>query len=80
MSNENKSVFRVIREKGVAKVAVALLAASLLAGLSFPPGPTAPALAYPPGPGAPVASLAYPPGPGAPALAFPPGPTAPTKA
>ncbi len=43
MSNENKSVFRVIREKGVAKVGVALLAASLLAGIAFPPGPSAPA-------------------------------------
>jgi hypothetical protein len=88
MSNENKSVFRVIREKGVAKVAVALLAASLLAGIAWPPGPGAPGLAYPPGPSAPAAlafppgpGIAYPPGPTAPAaLAFPPGPTAPAKA
>jgi hypothetical protein len=65
MSNENKSVFRVIREKGVAKVAVALLAASLLAGIAYPPGPSAPAFAdVPLGPG-----LAYPPGPSAPAHA-----------
>ena len=56
MSQENKTVFHLIREKAAAKVAVALLAAALLAGvgLAFPPGPTAPALAYPPGPGAPV--------------------------
>jgi hypothetical protein len=81
MSNENKSVFRVIHEKGVAMVAVALLAASLLAGLAFPLVPTAPALAWPPGPGAPVASLAWPPGPGAPAHAdTPPGPSAPAHA
>ncbi len=80
MSKENKSVFRVIREKSVAKVTVALLAASLLAGIAFPPGPSAPAaLAFPPGPGAPAA-LAFPPGPTAPALAWPPGPGAPASA
>ncbi len=43
MTKENKSVFHVIREKGAARVAVALLAASLLAGIAFPPGPSAPA-------------------------------------
>ncbi len=72
MSQENKTVFHVIREKAAAKVAVALLAAALLtgAGLAYPPGPSAPAgLAYPPGPSGPVASLAYPPGPSAPANA-----------
>jgi hypothetical protein len=64
MSNKNKSVFHVIREKGAARVAVALLAASLLAGIALasapavadlPPGPSAPAHAdLPPGPGAPA--------------------------
>ena len=56
MSQENKTVFRLIREKAAAKVVVALLAAALLAGagLAYPPGPGAPGLAYPPGPGAPV--------------------------
>ena len=45
MSQENKTVFHVIREKAAAKVAVALLAAALLtgAGLAYPPGPSAPA-------------------------------------
>jgi len=38
MTKENKSVFHVIREKGAARVAVALLA-----GIAFPPGPSAPA-------------------------------------
>ena len=60
MSQKNKTVFHVIREKAAAKVAVALLAAALLAGAG---------LAYPPGPSGPVASLGYPPGPSAPANA-----------
>jgi hypothetical protein len=60
MSNENKSVFHVIREKAAAKVAAALLAAALLAGAG---------LAWPPGPGAPAAVADFPPGPGAPAHA-----------
>jgi hypothetical protein len=60
MSQENKTVFHVIREKAAAKVAVALLAAALLAGAG---------LAYPPGPSAPVAVADFPPGPSAPANA-----------
>lgn len=44
MSQENKTVFHVIREKAAAKAAVALIAVTLLAGagLAFPPGPSAP--------------------------------------
>jgi len=60
MSQENKTVFHVIREKAAAKVAAALLAAALLAGAG---------LAYPPGPTAPVAVADFPPGPTAPANA-----------
>jgi len=72
MSQEKKTIFRMIREKAITKVAVALLATTLLAGagLDLPPGPSAPAaLDYPPGPTGQITSLDYPPGPGAPTAA-----------